>query len=244
VHNNPLHYVDPNGHDRHLRDQQYFGPLTREQTFAAIPPEQRQSFENWGKPLKSVRGSVANEVFERASQAAHNAQGLLIMSAGAQVAALSGGLMYAWWSAPTLLAGTGLVGAGGSWPTIGERAGGAVAQATRVSCGAACGEKLTRVSQEVLIGKAGAPTSMDALAQALGAGWRGGYLDPADLPKLLALGRPFAAELRDGGRLGHLVVVVGMKAGELLIRDPWAGGSTYRMLVEDFVNHWSGGAVF
>lgn len=65
------------------------------------------------------------------------------------------------------------------------------------------------------------------------------------LQQLLGLGRPFAAQLRQAGaRLDHLVVIDGVDAGQLLIRDPWGGGSTYRMTMEEFLRVWTGNAVF
>jgi hypothetical protein len=136
-------------------------------------------------------------------------------------------------------------GAGGSWRTIGERPGGAVGQATEVSCGAACGQMVSGIPQAELIIKAGAPTDVETLARALGKGWKGGYVGPENLPKLFGTGRPFVAELKElSNKLGHLVVVDGVKDGQVLIRDPAAGGSTYRMVMEEFKRVWNGNAVF
>jgi RHS repeat-associated protein len=137
-----------------------------------------------------------------------------------------------------------LAGAGGRWATIGEQTGGAIGQATATSCGAACGEMLSGISQAEVMATAGTPTSVAALAKALGAGWRGGYVGPGQLSKLFGLGRPFAAELYEGGKLGHFVVVDGMEAGQVLIRDPAGGGSTYSMLASEFERVWTGSAVF
>jgi hypothetical protein len=81
-----------------------------------------------------------------------------------------------------------------------------------------------------LIVAAGAPTNAAGLARALGAEWRGGYVG-VELSKLLSLQRPFAAEIHSGGRLSHMVVVDVVEAGQILIRDPAAGGTTYRMLL-------------
>jgi hypothetical protein len=137
------------------------------------------------------------------------------------------------------------IGAGGGWATIGEEAGGAIGQTTQTSCGAACGEMLSGIAQAHLIDNAGAPTTPELLAQALGKGWRGGYVSPDKLDKLFALGRSFAAELYEGReRLGHFVVVDGFDAGHVLIRDAWAGGSTYRMLLSEFERFWTGRVVF
>lgn len=126
-----------------------------------------------------------------------------------------------------------------------ETAGGAVAQSSPVSCGAACGEMLSGIPQSVLREAAGAPTHAEALAKALGEGWRGGYVGPTQLHMLTGLRRPWAAELRnDGDKLGHFVVVDGLQDGAVVIRDPWAGGSTYRMAIEEFKQAWTGNAVF
>ncbi|MEO6599075.1 MAG: RHS repeat-associated core domain-containing protein, partial [Polyangiaceae bacterium] len=137
-----------------------------------------------------------------------------------------------------------LAGAGGRWATIGEQTGGALSQATATSCGAACGEMLSGISQAELMATAGTPTSVAMLSKALGAGWRGGYVGPGQLSKLFGLGRPFAAELYEGGKLGHFVVVDGMEAGQVLIRDPAGAGSTYSMVASEFQRVWTGSAVF
>jgi hypothetical protein len=48
-----------------------------------------------------------------------------------------------------------------------------------------------------------------------------------------------------GTALTHMVVVDGLDGlGRVMIRDPWAGGSTYRMLRSDFEAIWTGGVVF
>jgi hypothetical protein len=85
---------------------------------------------------------------------------------------------------------------------------------------------------------------VDLLARSMGEGWRGGYAGPKQLSALLGLGRPFGAELYEGGNLAHLVVVDGMQAGQMLIRDSWAGGSTYRMTLQEFLRVWNGNVVF
>jgi len=139
---------------------------------------------------------------------------------------------------------TNEVGAGGNWATIGETPGGAVGQTTSMSCGAACGEMLSGVPQSELIELAGAPTSVEQLSQALGPNWRGGLLETATIDDMLALNRPFAAEFRDGGRIGHLVVVNGRQGGNVVIFDPWGGGTTYQMAMPEFQRVWSGRVVF
>jgi hypothetical protein len=138
----------------------------------------------------------------------------------------------------------GAAGAGGSWPTIGEKPGGAVAQSSSVSCGAACGEMVSGISQAALIEQAGAPTTPEALGAALS--MKAGYVGPEAFKPLMSASNPWIAELRgvDSGRLSHFVVVDGFKAGHVMIRDPWAGGSTYRMTVGSFQEAWTGRAVF
>jgi hypothetical protein len=74
---------------------------------------------------------------------------------------------------------------------------------------------------------------------------RANYIGPAQLSKLTGLGRPWIAELRGGpGGLSHMVVVDGVEAGNILIRDPWRGGSTYQMTMDAFQGAWTGNAVF
>jgi Peptidase C39 family len=113
-----------------------------------------------------------------------------------------------------------------------------------VRSGAACGEMISGVPQATLVEAAGAPTDVASLSRALGSGWRGGYVGPTQFDKLMGLGRPWAAELYDGGKLGHFVTVDGRMGSNLLIRDPWAGGSKYQMTLEEFLRMWTGNAVF
>lgn len=133
-----------------------------------------------------------------------------------------------------------ILGAGGNWTRFAEVEGGAIGQITDTSCVAACGEMLSGISQSTLLHI----TDVGSLAKALGTGWRGGYVGPDQLHKLLGLGRPFAAEFYEGGRLGHLVVVDGIEGGQLFIRDPWGGGTIYRMSMDEFLRVWDGNAVF
>jgi Papain-like cysteine protease AvrRpt2 len=129
----------------------------------------------------------------------------------------------------------GGIGAG----ELNERAGGAVAQVTELSCGAACGEMLTGIPQSVLMRLAGAPTHVEALARALGQGWNGAPVAASSLNALVARG-PFVAQLYERGMmLAHMVVVQGMQSGLLSIRDPWNGGSTYQMTAQEFMRVWT-----
>jgi hypothetical protein len=100
-------------------------------------------------------------------------------------------------------------------------------------------------SQASLITKIGDPSDSGMLGNALGPGWRGGYVGPGQFDKLLGLGRPFAAEFYEGGSLAHMVVVDGEDSvGNIMIRDPWDGGSTYSMAADEFQRVWNGNAVF
>ena len=105
---------------------------------------------------------------------------------------------------------------------------------------------LTGKSQSQLIKAIGAPSNAQSLARALGKGWRGGYVGPENLNILLKSGQPFAAEFKEvGERLAHMVVVDGVNsAGQVLIRDPWGVGTTYRMTMDAFLKAWNGIVVF
>src|SRR5690606_7553171 len=134
-------------------------------------------------------------------------------------------------------------GAGGGWAVIDEVPGGVVGQTTPDSCGPACGEMLTGTPQKQIIEKTGTPTHAQKLGEAIGG--RGGYVGPEQLGKLLKQG-PFAAVLYEtGSPLHHFVVVDGLDdAGRILVRDPWNGGSTYKMQQSEFLRVWNGQAVF
>lgn len=138
-------------------------------------------------------------------------------------------------------------GAGGVWRTIDETPGGAVAQHNDLSCVSATGEMLSGRPQAGLIDAIGSPSSAGALADELGPQWRGGQVgyDPRSIEALNKVA-PWGAELFDGANgIGHMVVVDGVRAdGRLLVRDPWGGGSTYAMDLDEFRRVWNGNAVF
>jgi RHS repeat-associated protein len=137
-----------------------------------------------------------------------------------------------------------LAGAGGGWNVLNEVAGGAVAQVTETSCGAACGEMLTGIPQQVLIRLVGDPTEPGWLARGLGEGYKGGYVGPAQLDNMIQLGRPWIAEFFEE-KIGHMVIAKGLDAaGNMMIRDPWKGGSEYQMTMKEFMRVWTGRAVF
>jgi hypothetical protein len=84
-----------------------------------------------------------------------------------------------------------------------------------------------------------------ALANVMGGRWAGGYIPLRDLPAMLARGRPFIAQMRDFATNSyHFVAVMGQSGGQLLIEDPWKGGSTYRMVMQEFIRHWTTYGVF
>ncbi|MDG4833396.1 papain-like cysteine protease family protein [Solwaraspora sp. WMMD1047] len=138
-----------------------------------------------------------------------------------------------------------LAGAGGNWRTIDEAPGGAIAQQNDASCVSATGAMLSGRSQDELLDSLGAPAPIDRLPEALGPGWRGGYVGP-DALDLLNQRAPWGAELKDPtNSIGHAVVVDGVRPdGRIAIRDPWGGGSTYAMDLDEFLEYWNGNAVF
>lgn len=139
-----------------------------------------------------------------------------------------------------------LIGAGGSWRVFDEQPGGAVGQLNDLSCVSACGEMLSGRSQIDFVDALGSPSNAQALARELGEGWRGGQVGHIpDILKILDTCYPWGAELYEGGRMGHMVIVDGIRAdGKIVIRDPWNGGSTYAMEVEEFQRVWNGNAAF
>ncbi|MGX7674407.1 hypothetical protein [Plantactinospora sp. DSM 117369] len=138
-----------------------------------------------------------------------------------------------------------MAGAGGNWRTIDEMPGGAIAQQNNASCVSAVGAMLSGKSQDDLIDTLGAPAPIARLPNALGPDWRGGYVGP-DVLHLLNQRAPWGAELKDPlNSIGHAVVVDGVRAdGRIMIRDPWGGGSSYAMDLDEFLKYWNGNAVF
>lgn len=154
-------------------------------------------------------------------------------------------------------------GAGGGWPTIGETPGGAIGQLTENSCINACGEMLNELlTQESTLGniqsKAGwqyeGPGGLASELSKLdpGGGWVNYGIDKfADAQKTLGGVRylsqkgPFAAQLKIPGENAHSIVVDGVDAaGNIMIRDPWDGGTTYTMTPNDFNKYFTGQVVF
>ena len=141
-----------------------------------------------------------------------------------------------------------LAGVGGRWDTIDERLGGAVGQLDRTSCASACGEMVSGRQQRELVDAIGSPASATSLSEELGDGWSA-RLTPNDDPRWIAglsATGPWIADLKDGpgGDLSHMVVVDGVDDdNRVMIRDPWNGGSTYKMTTDEFNRVWTGIAV-
>lgn len=72
--------------------------------------------------------------------------------------------------------------------------------------------------------------------------WFGGIVDVDGPEVLIDLFGKFAAVLREGDPVGHLVLVDSVAGGQVEIRDPW-DGTAYRMTRRDFLSVWDGGIV-
>ena len=101
--------------------------------------------------------------------------------------------------------------------------------------------------QEDFIDKIGAPAVQGALAKELGPEWSAVVVDPGDLhsARVLCDTGPWAADLWNADEnMHHTVVVDGIDDQDRMsIRDPWDGGSTYKMSWDVFDGTWSGVAV-
>jgi hypothetical protein len=160
---------------------------------------------------------------------------------------------------------SGLSGAGGPWPRFDEQVDSSVVcQQGNLWCGPTCAVMILKdsgvgeVDQQDVGRLSGAPTGTKALAAALNAlalsngQWLGGPVEipgaPLDalLPVLCRTGSWIAMLWPPTSAIGHFVVVDAMDLNNqtLDIRDPWPPGTTYRMNLADFVNYWSGEAVF
>ncbi|MBE8598262.1 cysteine peptidase family C39 domain-containing protein [Xenorhabdus sp. BG5] len=76
--------------------------------------------------------------------------------------------------------------------------------------------------------------------------WRGGFVGWESFDSLNKMGSWSAVMWDQGSRIGHFVVVIGVdaKTGHVLIKDSWKGGTRYKMTESEFMNTWSGNAVF
>lgn len=155
-----------------------------------------------------------------------------------------------------------LAGSGGSWEVLNERpSADVIQQLTPDSCVSACGEMLTNgaIKQDKLIHELrlywpeelrsdSMLANIQWLAKELGPGWKGGFVDtmPTKAENLdLILGRHqiWCAELHEGGKAAHAVVVDGVDAsGNICIRDPYHG-TKYEMTREQFLKYWNSRAV-
>ena len=155
------------------------------------------------------------------------------------------------------------VGAGGRWRVYNERFDPLVVkQQSDVSCGPACGEMLladrgVEITQEIIEQASYAPIEVIDLAKTLNAldstvsrRWEGGgiYIPGASDESLVRTlnntGSWSAVMWEQGARIGHLVIIDGFHSyGRLRVRDPWEGTS-YTMDMKDFLEVWSGVAVY
>lgn len=145
------------------------------------------------------------------------------------------------------------VGAGGNWKVIDEKPDASVVkQLTPFSCVAAVGEMLLRgrgisLSQQEIIDIIGEVSGFAQLADALqriddGQPWFGGVVATINLESVAKFGE-FAALLREGRPLGHMVLVREIIHDRVIIADPWEA-TVYGMTRDVFSAVWNGEVVF
>jgi filamentous hemagglutinin len=147
------------------------------------------------------------------------------------------------------------VGAGGFWKVINERKDASVVkQLTPFSCVAAVGEMLLRergieMTQTEIIDIIGEASTTKELANLLNEKdttfdekWHGVIVAVKYLEKI-ARKSSFAAVLREGSALGHLILVESLNENLLTVRDPW-DATKYEITVVEFLNVWNGEIVF
>lgn len=151
---------------------------------------------------------------------------------------------------------TKMVGAGGFWNAIDERVDPSVVkQSTPFSCVAAVGEMLLRnrgisVTQQEIIDIIGEPCSIVELANFLNnvdtadekKRWSGSIVERRNILLLLREG-PVGVVLRDGGTLGHLVLIYMTDSGRLDVNDPW-DGTAYNLSFFELFRYWNGEVIF
>lgn len=155
------------------------------------------------------------------------------------------------------------IGAGGRWAVFDETLDpNVVKQQSKVSCAPACGEMLFRdrgiqISQDIIERASFAPISADYFARTLNAldpnktrRWEGGFIslpgasDKQILDRLNKSGSWAAMMWERGASIGHLVIIDGFdNYGRLAVRDPW-DETSYKMQLKDFLEVWSGVAVY
>lgn len=147
-------------------------------------------------------------------------------------------------------------GAGGNWRRFDEKFDASVIkQTTGISCLSALGEMLLKrrgisVSQEKIRDIIGEPAYIGGLARTLnrfdtsedGLIWRGFPTTNKSLENLLRQHKNWGVVLindyRD--RIGHAVFIDGRtRSGLVKIKDPF-DQTSYKMTMEDFLNHWGG----
>jgi filamentous hemagglutinin len=111
------------------------------------------------------------------------------------------------------------------------------------------------VNQANLLAQLGSPAITPDLAEALnrlsGLGqWRGAHLNAAGMGErnavvILSNSGSWVAEFREVGvRIGHAIVVDGLRDDDTLsIRDPY-DGTSYRMKLDVFLTYWTWAAVW
>jgi ABC-type bacteriocin/lantibiotic exporter with double-glycine peptidase domain len=153
-------------------------------------------------------------------------------------------------------------GAGGNWPREGERPDESVAcQQEQYACGPACAQMLLAdlgisVEQQTIAEVCSTPVWPALLARTMRelvveAGyWEGGRpfiqgVSTNQMIDILCASGCWAAVLWDSRtRLGHMVIVDGLKNQSLRIRDPWPPGTSYSMSRADFLNYWNEEAIW
>lgn len=148
----------------------------------------------------------------------------------------------------------------GDWPVLNERPSDDVVQQIHENaCAAAVGEMVTNgeQTQEVLLeqfksyydpetlGKMKYPTAtLTWLRNELGQDWSFDFATIQDekqkLYDFLRKGKTWVAELREQGKVSHIVAVDGLNSqGQIMIRDP-AKATRYEMTEEVFRRYWNG----
>ncbi|MBB2923756.1 RHS repeat domain-containing protein [Cellulomonas cellasea] len=134
--------------------------------------------------------------------------------------------------------------ASGPWSEgVAARPGGAEAQLTGGSCVSACGAMLSGRSQTELLAKLGDWSNPQALARELGDGWIGGFFGSGEDAVAAASRGPMGATLQAGMGPGHMVMTSPLGNGRFLVRDPWAGGSSYEVS-SGWISQYVNGGVF
>jgi ABC-type bacteriocin/lantibiotic exporter with double-glycine peptidase domain len=163
-----------------------------------------------------------------------------------------------------MISNAALAGAGGNWPTEGERRDPRViAQKQGLYCGCACALMIAAIagivdvpSQDELYDLAGGrPYTVTSLADTLNeicqypeSQWRGQFCGLRegetydDIIEILSR-RPWIAQMQEPLVLSHLVLVEGRVNNELHILDPADPGTSYRMQSSAFLQYWTLGAV-